>query len=529
MPGLAVTLALSVLMLPTNPVRPMAAAAAAADEGGATRDSATPVPVDVPGQFLADTTNGTPGAGQSGAGHQCHGGTQLTQCWNNARYWSYSPPADTVMVIRAVSVTPSGWDNTLEVWKKTEDGYAFVYENDDAYGLDAMVAITMDAGETYIIGVGGYRASSKGTATLIFGNEPPETPEITTVTGNNHSARVEWTAPFDNHVAISAYTVYTYLNGDQVGTPKKLYGAPPSTSTTVSGLTNGTTYTFRVSASNLVGESDLSEELEGTPVGPPPSPTDVRAVPGDGKATVSWHAPADATILGYTVTSDPDGKTCTATPPATSCVVSGLTNGTAYTFTVVAHNEHGDGDPSAASAAATPVKPTPTPPAPEPASSPAPSPGPQPTPAPVDLKLDLAWNLSTGVVPSGVPGAGGKAPDPRGAEVTVSGSGLMPNSDVVLELHSTPVHLATVKTDANGAFTTKLRLPKDITPGLHHVVATGTARDGSKKVASTELIVPFPTLPYTGTNTGTLALVAFGLVAAGFALAVIGRPRRVTI
>ena len=39
-----------------------------------------------------------------------------------------------------------------------------------------------------------------------------------------------------------------------------------------------------------------------------------------------------------------------------------------------------------------------------------------------------------------------------------------------MELHSTPVQLATVATDADGAFTTTVTVPADIEPGAHHLV-----------------------------------------------------------
>jgi len=106
---------------------------------------------------------------------------------------------------------------------------------------------------------------------------------------------------------------------------------------------------------------DVLFDATGTPPGPtaPEAPTDVFARPAAGKAVVEWDAPADggSAIAGYTVTpyagavaQDPvevDASELSAT-------VDGLTNGTAYTFEVVATNAVGDGPASAASVAVTP-------------------------------------------------------------------------------------------------------------------------------------------------------------------------------
>jgi titin len=83
-------------------------------------------------------------------------------------------------------------------------------------------------------------------------------------------------------------------------------------------------------------------------------------VAGYQKVTVSWTAPANpgTGISRYTVTANPGGAGCvTADADTTSCVVTGLTEGTAYTFTVVANGigTSGDSAPSAPSAAVTPV------------------------------------------------------------------------------------------------------------------------------------------------------------------------------
>ncbi|MEV6104754.1 fibronectin type III domain-containing protein [Streptomyces sp. NPDC051940] len=85
--------------------------------------------------------------------------------------------------------------------------------------------------------------------------------------------------------------------------------------------------------------------------------TKVRAEAGPGQATVSWRPPASdggAAVTGYVVTASPGGVRARTTG-ATSAVVTGLKNGTRYTFTVTAANETGTGARSAKSGSVTPL------------------------------------------------------------------------------------------------------------------------------------------------------------------------------
>lgn len=97
------------------------------------------------------------------------------------------------------------------------------------------------------------------------------------------------------------------------------------------------------------------------PSTPPSPPVDVTAVPGNGQATISWSPPANPgsfPVTTYRVIAEPGGQSCLVAAPALTCTITGLTNGTAYTFTVEALNGAGWSLPSAASS---PVTPTPGP------------------------------------------------------------------------------------------------------------------------------------------------------------------------
>jgi hypothetical protein len=175
------------------------------------------------------------------------------------------------------------------------------------------------------------------------------------------SASVSWSAPTEGG-AVTSYTVTPYI-GSEAQPAMTVSGSPPATSTMIEGLTNGTSYTFKVRASNGNGSGPLSAASNSvTPLAltVPGAPTGVAASAATSQVLVSWSEPASnggSTITGYKVTPYKGGVAQTPLEVgggATSATVKGLTNGASYTFTVTAANTVGSGAPSSASNAVTP-------------------------------------------------------------------------------------------------------------------------------------------------------------------------------
>lgn len=318
--------------------------------GGATKATAVALPITPPvGAFIGDNTGlSTPPV--TGAQRRF-----------NVTWWTWTPDVTMTMAVRATSIEPNspGWDNTLEVWAGPSPSVSLVTENDDSYGLDAQVTFTAVAGVRYVIGLGGFSANYKGTATIRFFELPTPAPTAVAGTPGNTAVLVTWSMPTANEQSVETYLITRYIGGVQNGSPSFVQGKPPATTVNVSGLVNGTAYTFKVQAVNSVGAGPLSDPSAAvTPLGAPGAPTGVSAVAGNAQATVSFTPPVNnggSPITSYTVLSVAGGFS--ATGAASPIVVTGLTNGVAYSFRVRATNSLGAGIQSGASAPVTPIAP----------------------------------------------------------------------------------------------------------------------------------------------------------------------------
>jgi len=178
---------------------------------------------------------------------------------------------------------------------------------------------------------------------------PPTAPRSVTATSNaaNQSV-VSWSAPTSNGgSAVTGYVVTatdstTVANGGQTC-------ATSATTCTVTGLTNGDHYVFAVSALTVLGAGPGAASNTAIPATVPGVVRFTKVLARDSGASLAWTVPASTggtPIASYRVTASPGGAYCHVPATMTNCVISGLHNGSHYTFTVSASNAAGTGPTS---------------------------------------------------------------------------------------------------------------------------------------------------------------------------------------
>ena len=195
---------------------------------------------------------------------------------------------------------------------------------------------------------------------LLTVRDVPSKVDAPTATPGDLQATVAWSTPATNGEPITGYTVtWTPAQGAGGGSAE-LPGS--AANHTVTGLTNGTDYRFRVVAHNVLGPSTISDQSNAArPKGQATAPTSLALNPtsnGSGQINMSWSGAGanGGEITGYTWTVYSGGTAVQSgtTGGATSASWAGNV-GTAYTFSVIALATGGDSNPSARSAAATPA------------------------------------------------------------------------------------------------------------------------------------------------------------------------------
>ena len=203
------------------------------------------------------------------------------------------------------------------------------------------------------------RIGSGSTRKFGFGaGMKPGAPTIGTATRGDQQATVAFTPPVMIGTGIPTYTA--------TSSPGGFTASGSGSPLVVTGLSNGTSYTFTVTATNPFGSATSGASTPVTPAGVPATPNaptaSLPSTYGNTTASLSWTAPSNngSAITDYLIQfSSNAGSSWTTfadgTSTATSTTVTGLSNGTAYVFRVAAVNNVNPGAYSSASNSVTPL------------------------------------------------------------------------------------------------------------------------------------------------------------------------------
>ena len=172
----------------------------------------------------------------------------------------------------------------------------------------------------------------------------PDPPTNLTAIASNQSVTLSWDAPSDNGRAITGYKILI----TSTSPPVRTYYVNSDLSQTIYGLTNGTTYTFKVSALNEAGYSNYSTTVSAIPFTAPSEPLNFNATAGDTQVTATWSPSQNNggySITQYVISATDEFGTSSNTivlvsdalaDGSYSQVLSDMVNGVSYTIKVKA-------------------------------------------------------------------------------------------------------------------------------------------------------------------------------------------------
>ena len=305
-----------------------------------------------------------------------------------------SPPT------RTITVTPPTPDFSITVSPSAKvvtpgQSTTFTVTVTPISGFTGAVSLSVGSESGFPGGIssGGFSPSSisgSGTSTLTMNTTTATVPYALSLTVTGTSGTIAHTASTTLLVTLAAPASLAASAGDAQaslswsasvgasgyhlkrattnGGPYVSIACPTSTSYVDTGLTNGTSYFYVVSAAytggpDSGGESTDSSQASATPQpAVPPAPGGLTATAGNTQVALAWNASAGATgyrVKRATVSGGP--YAVVASPSSTSFTDTGLTNGTTYFYVVSAVNSAGE-SANSSQVSATPQAIAPAPP-----------------------------------------------------------------------------------------------------------------------------------------------------------------------
>src|SRR5216117_3787688 len=255
------------------------------------------------------------------------------------------------------------------------------------------IDLTVSNGVTYYYQVSATNAVGEGPLSNEASATPnppatvPGAPQGLGATAGDATIALVWSPPgSDGGSPITNYKIY---RGNSSGGESLFTEIGNILAYSDTGLSNGHTYYYKVSAVNAVGDGPLSNEASATPTAPatkPGAPRNLQATPGDGQVTLNWQPPSNdggSPILLYTIYrgNSSGGESFLITVPlVTTYTDATVTNGVTYYYKVSATNAIGEG-PKSNEASATRSAPATPPGAPQGLSA-----------TPGDTTVSLTWS-----------------------------------------------------------------------------------------------------------------------------------------
>lgn len=334
------------------------------------------------GMFVAVSSNGTNRVMTSTDGVSWTAQTAPLRAWRSITYGNggFVAVGDAGAVM--TSGISTGVSPALDSAVRTPDGFTVNVTNyDPAYTWTPTVdtgSVTAGTatGGTLPLTVTGLGAAGAATLTVTTARTgfssgsaiatrpavaPPGAPTLTAITPGDGQASVQFDPPVSD--GGSPVTWVEFALDDTTTVDDSTTGPSPHS---LSGLANGRTYVVYARAVNTAGPGPWTPaSAPFTPQAPPPPPVfppgepeGVLVVAGNASATVAWSAPTASgsfPVTNYQVESVPGAGTCLTS--GLTCAITGLRNGTAYSFRARALSGAGWGPWSAPSNEVTPRPP----------------------------------------------------------------------------------------------------------------------------------------------------------------------------